>query len=222
MKTKKLLRIQNLLENPTDSQVAEAKELDTQELNRVRKEFTSGRFSVMKKFKDLFIQNYSVHTPTVRIQLYKDSFDIHVNKFKQAGSTIVVTEAFDTKSNRPKYSYTHEPVLIPDYDRMKLFWATCLIHNLDSQVMNHIAIVHSGIWMLTIHDAIIGLPGQLSILRKEYANELYKINQQRYKIVADYRASIGATSFKSDVDYYKLTNSIVESQATCFSATAMK
>lgn len=95
-------------------------------------------------------------------------------------------------------------------------------HNLDSQVMNHIAIAHSDTWMLTIHDAIIGLPGQLSILRKEYADELYNINQQRYKIVADYRASIGATSFKSDVDYYRLTSSIIESQSTHFSATAMK
>lgn len=197
-------------------------DIDKAEVARIRKEFASGRFAVMKQFKDLLIQNYSIHTPVIKIKLYKDEFNIYVNKFKQAGAEIVVTEAFDTKTNRFKLSYTHEPVMVPDYARMKLFFATLCIHGLDSQIMNYLAELFNKMWMLTIHDAIIGLPGQLNILRKAYADELKKINDQRHKILADYRKSIGATSFKSDVDYYKLSKSVVESKATSFLATAMK
>ena len=105
---------------------------------------------------------------------------------------------------------------------MKLFWATCAIHGLDSQVMDKLAYDYMYMWMLTIHDAIIALPGQAGILRQAYADELKEINVNRFSIIRDFRQSIGATSIKSDVDYYKLTKIIVEAPDTPYLATAMK
>ena len=213
-----------MAEDPTASEAEyiKAKAQSKKEIQLIRKEFNTGRFAVMKQFKDLFIQNYSVEKPVIPVKLYKDTFNVHVNKFTTAGSELIVTEAYDTKSGKFKRSFTHEPVLIPDYKRMKLFWATCAIHGLDSQIMDKIAYTYT-YWMLTIHDAIICLPGHAKILRQAYADELKEINTHRYSIIRDFRESIGATSTKADVDYYKLSKIIVQApENTPYLATAMK
>lgn len=196
-------------------------DVDKEEVNRIRREFASGRFAVMKQFKDALIRNYSVEQPIIPIKIWNDSFDVHVNKFKSAGSRVVVTEGFDHSARTFKYSFTHEPILVPDYKYMKLFWATCLVHNLDSQIMNRIA-SNTDKWLLTIHDAIISLPSHAGLFRKQYASLLKEINTNRYSILQEYRKSIGATSMKSDVAFHKLFKSVVPADDTEFLPTAMK
>lgn len=196
-------------------------DVDKDEVARIRREFASGRFAVMKQFKDTLIQNYNIEQPIIPIKIWNDSFDVHVNKFRTAGSTIVVTEGFDSKARTFKYSFTHKPILVPDYKYMKLFWATCLVHNLDSQIMNTIA-SNTDKWLLTIHDAIIALPGHAVDFRNQYAYLLKEINRNRYTILNDYRKSIGATSIKSDVAFYKLFKSVIPADDVEFHATAMK
>ena len=175
----------------------------------------------MKQFKDALIQNYSVHLPVIPIRIWDDGFEVHVNKFKQAGSTVQVTEA-TTSTGKTKYSYTHKPTLVPDYNRMKLFWATCLVHNLDSQILNKVALQHSNEWLLTIHDAILALPGSASRMRATYARLLKEVNKNRHTILSTYRQSIGATSVKADVAFYKLFKSVVQAEDIEFNASAMK
>lgn len=207
--------------NASEDEVLFAKSKSKKEIQLIRREFNSGRFAVMRQFKDLFIQNYSVETPIIPIKLYREEFNIHVNKFQQAGTEIVATEAFDTKSGRFKHSFTHEPILIPDYKRMKLFWATCAIHGIDSQMMDRLAEQFS-FWMLTIHDAVLCLPGHAKLIRQAYAVELKEVNNNRHSIISNYRKSIGAISPKSDVDFYKLAKTVVEAPDVPFQATAMK
>jgi len=125
MKSKNLLRVQNLPENATTTEVAQAKELDKFELALVKKEFSTGRFSVLKQFKDLLIQNYDMHMPVVQISTGISSFEIHTNKWKQSGTKVQLTKSFDGK--KWVQSFTHTPVLVPDYGAMKTFWATCLV-----------------------------------------------------------------------------------------------
>jgi hypothetical protein len=88
--------------------------------------------------------------------------------------------------------------------------------------MDFIAETYRHMWMLTIHDAIITLPGHANILRQAYANELKEVNKNRHKIIRDFRKSIGATSTKADVDFYKLSKSVVEAEDQPFLASAMK
>ena len=79
----------------------------------------------MKQFKDLLIQNYNVHTPTIDIDTSVSKFKIEVSHFKVAKFNTLVTEAY--VNGKFKYSFTKVPELVPDYKRMKLYWATCLV-----------------------------------------------------------------------------------------------
>ena len=173
----------------------------------------------MKLFKDALIQNYNVQTPTLQIKIMDDTFTITVNKFKQAGAKIIITEAWNGK--KYQRSFTHEPILIPDYSRMKLFWATCLIHNLDSQVMDKIADATDE-WILTIHDAAIVLPGTARRTRKAYALQLKEVNNRRNSILSGFRQSIGATTLKADVAFMKLHTATIQAEDVSFNTTAMK
>lgn len=195
---------------------------DKEELKRINKEFSKGAFSIMRMFKDAIISNYTVKSPEIRVKIWNDNFIVPVNKFKPAGSKIQLTTAWDTKDRKFRIAKTHKPILIPDYVRMKLFWATCLIHNLDSQVMDAIARKITK-WMLTIHDAVITMPGTAKECREQYVIELNTIRQNRHQILKDFRESIGATSFKADVDFMKLHKAVEQLDDTVkFNATAMK
>jgi hypothetical protein len=190
-----------------------------EEIAAIRKEFATGGLAVMKLFKDALIQNYNVQTPTLQINIMDDTFTVTVNKFKQAGARIVITEAWNGK--KYQRSFTHEPILIPDYSRMKLFWATCLIHNLDSQIMDKIANATDE-WMLTIHDAAIVLPGTARRTRKAYALQLKEVNNRRNSILTGFRQSIGATTLKADVAFMKLHAATTQAEDVSFNTTAMK
>jgi hypothetical protein len=194
--------------------------LDKEELRLLKKEFSTGRFSVLKQFKDLLISNYSMPIPIININLGIYAFQIHVNKFKTAGYKTIVTEAFN--GTKFKYSFTKEPELVPDYKRMKLFWATCLVHSLDSDLMEHGLNRHSAFWILDIHDADLCLPGQAHIIRQTKADRLKYYNRNRFQIVSSYRQSIGATTPKSDIDYMKLLKSVIDAGDQTFMRTCMK
>lgn len=192
---------------------------DKNEIIAIRKEFATGGLAIMKQFKDAIIKNYSMNTPNIHMKIWNDTFTVEVNKFKAAGSKVIVTEAYDGKAF--KHTFTHQPTLVPDYEHMKLYWATCLIHNLDSQVMDSIA-YESTKWMLTIHDAGIVLPGTAKEVRKAYAIKLKEINTNRYSILQDFRESIGATSLKADIAFMKLHKAVEQAEDLPFSQSAMK
>lgn len=195
-------------------------ETNKEEIKAIRKEFATGGLAIMKQFKDAIIQNYNNHAPTITVNIWNDSFEIEVNKFKPAGAEIIVTEAWNGK----KYiqSFTREPIMVPDYKYMKLFWATCIVHNLDSQCVDNIATIIPE-WMLTIHDAIITAPGTAKRCRYMYASQLKQINTARNKIIKDFRHSIGATTMKADIAFMNLFNNTKHVEEDIqFNATAMK
>jgi hypothetical protein len=213
---------QLLPEEATAEQIATAKAMDKEEQSAINREFAQGRFSVLNKMKDAIISGYNNHTPRVDIKIWDDQYYVPVNKFKAAGSELQVTEAWDSNSSKFKYSVTHKPTLIPDYEYMKLYWQTGLIHNLDSQVCNKIPLLVNE-WMLTIHDAVIMGPGVARRVRETYAALLQEIHTNRFDIVNSYRQSIGATDRKSDIAFmklYEMTEHCIE--APIFKRTAMK
>jgi len=100
-------------------------EVKQDEVRAIRKEFTTGGLAIMRQFKDALISNYTNHKPTIEVHIWDDVFNVEVNKFKQAGTKLVITEAWNGK--KFVRSMTREPITVPDYDYMKLFWATCLV-----------------------------------------------------------------------------------------------
>ena len=195
-------------------------DIDKEELGKLKREFASGRFSVLKQFKDLLIQNYNVHKPIIDIDTGITKFRVHVNKWKTVGYKTVVTEAYNGKTFR--HSFTKEPERVPDYAHMKLFWATCLVHHLDSDLMEYNLDHNPDLWALDIHDAIICLPGQSERFRNTAARRLQHYRDNRYKIISSYRQSIGAITPKADVQYMKLMKSVHDAGETDFQPTLMK
>ena len=181
----------------------------------------SGRFAVMEAFKDALICDYNTHTPVVRVKLWNQEFDIHVNKFTTHGSVPIATQAYDSASRKFKTSITHEPIKVPDYGRMKLFWATCCVHGLESQVFDMLAYEESE-WCITNHDAIICMPWNAKRLREAYAKKIKEVNRDRYQIIKDFRTSIGAITPKSDLAFYKLFKLVQDAGDVPFNATSMK
>jgi hypothetical protein len=223
LKTKRQLFEQMLLESnktATEAEIQAAKAKSKKEIILIKKEFTTGRFSVMKQFKDLLIQNYTVQTPVISIDTGVSQFKVEVSHFKTVGVRTVVTEAYDGK--KFKYSFTKEPIKVPDYKRMKLYWATAIIHHLDSDLMEYLLGQFKSHWALDIHDAILCLPGHATDFKEEAAKRLKFYNKNRYSIVQNYRKSIGATSPKADMQYIKLLASIVEAEDVPFKTTLMK
>ncbi len=194
--------------------------IDKAEIQAIKREFSTGRFSVMKQFKDLLIQNYNVHTPTIDIDTGISKFKIEVSHFKVAKFNTLVTEAY--VNGKFKYSFTKVPELVPDYKRMKLYWATCLIHHLDSDLMEYNLAQHNTIWALDIHDAILCSPSHATSFKQTASNRLKYYNQNRFAIVQAYRQSIGAVTAKSDIQYMRLLKSVKDAGDAEFQTTLMK
>ena len=220
MKSKNLLRVQNLPENATTTEVEQAKKLDKFELALVKKEFSAGRFSVLKQFKDLLIQNYDMHTPVVYISTGITEFEVHTNKWKQAGTKVQLTKSFDGK--KWVQSFTHSPILVPDYGAMRTFWATCLVHHLDSDLMEYNLSQNPEFWALDIHDAILCLPGQARQFRETASRRLKYYNDNRKVILDNYMKSIGAISNRAYTQLLKLQASVVQAEEQEFSRNCMK
>jgi hypothetical protein len=220
LKSKNLLAVQALGENPSKQAIDIAKKQDKYELSLIKKEFSQGRFSVLKQFKDLLIQNYNVEKPVIDIDTGFSQFKVEVNKFKVAGHETVVTESWDGK--RFKYSFTKDPTYVPDYKAMKTFWATCLVHHMDSDLLEHNLTAHPEYWALGIHDAIICLPGQASEFRKTAAKRLKYYNTNRETIMNKYMESIGATTNKAIMQYIKLRNTVKQAEDVEFNKELMK
>lgn len=188
------------------------------DMNKLRQ---TGRFAVMEAFKDALICDYNTHSPVIRVKLWNQEFDIHINKFTTHGTMPIATQAYDTASGKFKTSITHEPIRVPDYARMKLFWATCCVHGLESQVFDQLADEEPE-WAITNHDAVICMPWNAKRIRENYASKIKEVNRDRFRIIRDFRQSIGAVTPKSDLAFYKLFKLVKDAGDQEFNAIAMK
>lgn len=199
---------------------AKSIELDKAELRVLKQVEKEGRFHVMLQLRDLFISNSHVDTPVIEIDTGITQFKVHVSKFKPAGYSTVVTEAYNGKQF--KYSFTKDVNYIPDYKAMRTFWHTCLIHHLDSDLMDYNLVTNANLWALDIHDALIVSPIHANTFRATAAKRLEFYREHRHLIVSKYRQSIGAISTKADVAYMRLCKSIKDAGDIKFSKGCMK
>jgi len=220
VQSKGLLHEQQLPKSATSNQIEEAKAKDAAELSQLKTAFSEGRFSVLKQFKDLLIKNYTKHEPIISIDTGISQFTVHVNKWKTVSSKYIISETW----NGSKFikSFTHKPIKVPDYKAMKTFWATCLIHHLDSDLMEYNLDVNSDLYALDIHDAILCLPKDAEKFRTTAAKRLKHYNNNRTTILAKYKQSIGATSVKADIAHMELLKSVHDADDQQFLTTLMK
>jgi hypothetical protein len=192
-----------------------------EELKAIKAESTNGKFAVLNAFKKLVISGYNNHKPTIDVTIWGNTFQLEVTKWKPAGATIVVTEAYDSKTNKFRRSFTHEVKRVPDYARFKTSFLTLLVHCLDSIILSKLC--EADRFMLPIHDAVILQPTHATQVRIEYTQQLEQMRKDRNSIIRDYLTSIGAVGIKTDVALYKLSTMIQQAdENTPFSPTCMK
>lgn len=175
-------------------------------------EMAGGAFGVANLLKE-FIINNATPRPEMEIRIWNDTFNINCNRFRYVGEKTKAYKAWDSVDKRFNIVLHTDTVKVPDLDRFKRYFMTLLIHNLDSQVMNVVmekSMEKYG-WAIPIHDAAIVSPAAAADVRKWYAEELYKIWENREQILSDYFKSIGITNaaksqwevLKSKVDQYE-------------------
>ena len=195
-----------------------------EELIAINKEYEKGTFSVIKLLKDALIRNCNVTTPWVQVTIGDETFGVPVNKFKRiATGEVDVTKAWDSDSSSWRYSITHKVESIPDYDAFKTFTATLLIHNSDSQDFNAVAENFDNI--ITIHDAVLTLPGQGVAIRNFVAKRLNSCRLKRRETLTKFCKSLGIQGRKADVAFMKLYEATKDHQLDTeaeLNATCMK
>jgi len=194
------------------------------ELTAINKEYEKGTFSVIALLKDALIQNTNVTTPWVQVTIGDETFGVPVNKFKRvATGEVDITNAYDTASHKFRYAITHKVESVPDYDAFKTFVATLLIHNSDSQDFNAVAEEFANV--ITIHDAVLTLPGQGKDIRVFVANRLNNCRLNRNTILNNFRKSLGINGRKADIAFMKLYQATKDHQLAedeTLNATCMK
>lgn len=174
----------------------------TQEMvNIISLQLLTGEFANAKKFKDFIINNVNPKTKT-EVSIWNDKFFIECNRFKWEETIQKVYWVYTSSQGKMK-KITKDVNLIPDLEQFKRYFVTLLIHNLDSQIANHIC--EEIAWVLPNHDAYICHPEDAHSIAEIYINQLYKIYKHRKEILHNYFKCIGITKTFEEKNNEELT-----------------
>ena len=208
-------------QSPTKLIKAKNLDLDKDELKVLKKEFSTGTFSILKDFKNLLISNMDIDSPTYLAAGWGETYTVEVNKHKVVSAELRAYRVWNTATSRDEVFYLHIPVRVPDYDRFRTYAATGLVHNIDSKIMDNVLVELSALleWAIAIHDAVLCLPGTAT--RSIYRDQLQELNSVGHIVLQNYMRSIGAVSAKAQIDLAKLLDKITPNTAQ-FSENALK
>lgn len=155
-------------------------------------ELANGAFGVANQFKE-FLINHCKPKQTMTVKIYKDTFNIECNRFRNVGEKTTKYDIFDTETNSIRRIHHTTTKKVADLEQFRRYFVTLLIHNLDSQVANTVIekCMDKYGWGLDIHDAFIVHPNSARDVRTWYAEEMDTIYANRKQILTDYFQSIG-------------------------------
>lgn len=170
-------------------------EYSREQVNIINNELLDGRFKNVLKFREYIIGNVVPH-PKMHVKIWEEEFDIYCNRFKW-GVTIPVKYQFLTGNNMAK-TVIKETAMVYDTNAFKTYFATLLLHNLDSQIANYVC-EHLD-WVIPIHDDFITDPNSLTTVRNLYVNKLRDLYVNRHTVMEEYCQSIGIDKPFEDTD----------------------
>lgn len=150
-------------------------------------EIRNGAYAVANDFKNIIIENVQP-IENMEVQVWNEKFNIECNRFRNVGDYTRRYPIYDTESGQVlaiAHTHTHK---VPDLKQFKRYFQTLLIHNLDSQIADFIAMQE--FWCLTIHDAFICSAVSAKKVRTMYAGQIEKIYKDRESIINNYFKSI--------------------------------
>lgn len=174
-----------------------------QQLNKIAEEISVGIYSNANNFKDFIINNVEPQA-SMKVRVWNEEFEIECNRFKWEETVEVTYMVYDSQNNGKLRKVTRNLNRVPDVNQFKRYFVTCLVHNLDSQVANHIC--NNTDWVLPNHDSFTVHPNDASHVRKLYTDMMMEIYKNRKKILKDYLNSIGIDKEYKDKNEEEITS----------------
>lgn len=97
-----------------------------EEIRDIDYELSTGAFGVANQFKDLLI-NYCKPKEVMNVRIWNDEFTIECNKFKKVDDSVKFYRLYDSNNNEVKEIVHHTPIMVPDLDQFRRYFATLLV-----------------------------------------------------------------------------------------------
>jgi len=167
----------------------------TKDIETYSDEMSSGPLGLVNMLKDFIISNCNPKA-NMDIVIGSDKFKISCNRFRNVGEKTKAYKIWDSTTQTYNMVLHTDTKKIPDLEQFRRFFVTCLIHNLDSQVMDTTIdkVVDKYTFAIPIHDAAVVSPAAAEDTRTWYASELDYIHANRKEILSNYFKSIGITA----------------------------
>ena len=156
-------------------------------LNKISADIAIGKYADASRFKDFVINNVQPRVK-MEVKIFNEEFFIECNRFKWEETKKVDYFIYHTKQQKIK-KVSRQVHIVPDTNQFKRYFQTLLVHNLDSQIANHVC-TRIG-WVIPNHDAFTVHPNDAYLVRKAYLEKLTEIYHNRRNILKDYFDSIG-------------------------------
>lgn len=180
------------------------------QLNKMEHDIAVGYYANACKFKDFIINNVKTK-PVMHPSINGEYFTVNCNRFKWQETAKVEYFIYTTKKSGVQ-KVAKNLTLTPDPNQFKRYWATGLIHNLDSQVANHICMNVD--WILPNHDAFVVPPAYVTRVRRLYIDWMFDLWRRRKEVLNTYFASIGISEEYKEMQHNGIIN--------CFSPYCLK
>lgn len=167
-------------------------EYTNDDVQLINHELKQGALAVADRFKEFMINNANMK-PEMNIVIGRDKFTVNCNHYRRVGKVTVGYDLYDSETQSIRRVHHTKTKAVPDLERFKLFSATLLIHNLDSQVADEVSgklYVKYG-WVLDVHDAFLISPVAAADCRKWYAEAMTNLFINRKEILTNFFNSIG-------------------------------
>lgn len=185
-------------------------------------ELQSGALGVANAFKEFLITNCKP-SETMQVRIFDEEFTIQCNRYKHIGDHTDTFRLYDSETNSMRTFHHTTTKKEADLEQFRRYFVTLLIHNLDSQVANHVsqlAMEKYG-WCIDIHDAFIVHPNMARDVRKWYSQALTNISANRKTILANYFHSIGIGP-EAQAQLDKVTNLVHQAPAVKANPMSLK
>ena len=192
-------QIYGSVQDPEDLWLRNGVKYTIKQLTKARSLLEEGRFKGILDMKNDIINGASMKD-AFKVHIGDEIFTITCNKFKEDEEESQEYMVYSSDHNRlmpVRRIVKHTP----DLERFRTYTATCLIHNLDSQVANALCLRHHSIFMLPNHDAFILHPNNAKDVRNSYVDIMYNmVYKRRKQILQNYLNSINNLAVFEDTD----------------------
>lgn len=163
-----------------------------EQVRAFNQELSNGALGVANQFKEFIINNVKPR-PVMTVQIMDEVFEIECNRFRNVGEETIAYDIYDSTEDRVRRIAHTNTKKVPDMDQFRRYFATLLVHNLDSQIANSVMskVMDKYGWGIDIHDAFVVNPEAAADVRTWYGQELQNIYDNRTEILQNYLSSIG-------------------------------